>query len=69
MGKKKHKHQGHYCKMCGEYKSNESYRGKEQRLQICKKSITIRKKDKKEKKRLEHDRIKEESEEKNSQDN
>lgn len=28
MGKKKHKHQEHYCKMCGEYKSNESFSGK-----------------------------------------
>ena len=26
MAKKKHK--GHYCKICGEYKSNESFSGK-----------------------------------------
>ena len=36
MGKKKHKHQGHYCKMCGEYKSNESFSGKGHKLHICK---------------------------------
>lgn len=50
MGKKKHKHQGHYCKMCGEYKSNESFSGKGHRLHICKKCISIRNKAKKEKK-------------------
>ena len=43
MGKKKHKHQGHYCKMCGEYKSNESFSGKGHRLHICKKCISITK--------------------------
>ena len=48
MGKKKHKHQGHYCKMCGEYKSNESFSGKGHRLHICKKCISIRNKAKKE---------------------
>ena len=63
MGKKKHKHQGHYCKMCGEYKSNESFSGKGHRLHICKKCISA----KKEKKRLEHDRINEVSEENSSQ--
>ena len=57
MGKKKHKHQGHYCKMCG----------KGHRLHICKKCISIRNKAKKEKKRLEHDRINEVSEENSSQ--
>lgn len=67
MGKKKHKHQGHYCKMCGEYKSNESFSGKGHRLHICKKCISIRDKAKKEKKRLEHDRINEVSEENSSQ--
>lgn len=55
MGKKKHKHQGHYCKMCGEYKSNESFSGKGHRLHICKKCISKRNKAKKEKKRLKHD--------------
>lgn len=67
MGKKKHKHQGHYCKMCGEYKSNESFNGKGHRLHICKKCISIRNKAKKEKKRLEYDRINEVSEENSSQ--
>ena len=64
MGKKKHKHQGHYCKMCGEYKS---FSGKGHRLHICKKCISIRNKAKKDKKRLEHDRINEVSEENSSQ--
>ena len=41
MGKKKYKHQGHYCKMCGEYKSNESFSGKGHRLHICKKCISL----------------------------
>ena len=59
MGKKKHKHQGHYCKICGEYKSNE--------LHICKECMSKRNKTKKEKKRLEHDRINEVSEENSSQ--
>ena len=67
MGKKKHKHQGHYFKMCGEYKSNESFSGKGHRLYICKKCISKRNKAKKEKKRLEHDRINEVSEENSSQ--
>ena len=59
MGKKKYKHQGHYCKMCGEYKSKESFSVKGHRLNICKKCISKRNKAKKEKKRLEHDRINE----------
>lgn len=34
MAKKKHK--GHYCKICGEYKSNESFSGKGHVQHICK---------------------------------
>ena len=34
MAKKKHK--GHYCKICGEYKSNESFSGKGHAQHICK---------------------------------
>lgn len=30
------KHKGHYCKMCGEYKSNESFSGKGHAQHICK---------------------------------
>ena len=67
MGKKKHKHQGYYCKMCGEYKSNESFSGKEHKLHICKECMSKRNKTKKEKKRLEHYRINEVSEENSSQ--
>lgn len=67
MGKKKHKHQGHYCKMYGEYKSNESFSGKEHKLHICKECMSKRNKTKKEKKRLEHYRINEVSEENSSQ--
>lgn len=67
MGKKKHKHQGHYYKMCGEYKSNESFSGKEHKLHICKECMSKRNKTKKEKKRLEHYRINEVSEENSSQ--
>ena len=67
MGKKKHKHQGHYCKMCGEYKSNESFSSKEHKLHICKECMSKRNKTKKEKKRLEHYRINEVSEENSSQ--
>ena len=33
----KKKHQGHYCKVCGEYKSNESFSGKGHKNHICKK--------------------------------
>ena len=34
MAKKKHR--GHYSKVCGEYKSNESFSGKGHVLHICK---------------------------------
>ena len=37
MAKKKHK--GHYCKICGEYKSNESFSGKGHAQHICKKCM------------------------------
>ena len=30
------KHKGHYCKICGEYKSNESFSGKGHAQHICK---------------------------------
>lgn len=30
------KHKGHYCKICGEYKSNESFSGKGHVQHICK---------------------------------
>ncbi len=30
------KHKGHYCKICGEYKSNESFSGKGHTQHICK---------------------------------
>ena len=37
MAKKKHK--GYYCKICGEYKSNESFSGKGHAQHICKKCM------------------------------
>ena len=37
MAKKKHR--GHYCKICGEYKSNESFSGKGHAQHICKKCM------------------------------
>lgn len=42
MAKKKHK--GHYCKVCGEYKSNESFSGKGHVQHICKKCMSNLKK-------------------------
>ena len=30
------KHRGHYCKICGEYKSNKSFSGKGHTQHICK---------------------------------
>ena len=36
MAKKKRKHSGHYCKICGCHKSNESFTGKGHALHICK---------------------------------
>lgn len=35
MAKKKH-HQGHYCKICGQYKANEKFSGKGHAAHICK---------------------------------
>lgn len=35
MAKKK-RHQGHYCRICGEYKANEKFTGKEHARHICK---------------------------------
>ncbi len=35
---KKH---GHYCKVCGEYKSNESFSGKGHSAHICKKCAVL----------------------------
>ncbi len=34
--KKKFRHQGHYCKICGEYKANEKFSGKGHAAHICK---------------------------------
>lgn len=36
MAKKKKKHDGHYCKICGEYKANEKFSGKGHAKHICK---------------------------------
>ena len=36
MAKKKRKHSGHYCKICGCHKSNESFTGKGHALHVCK---------------------------------
>lgn len=36
MAKKKKKHQGHYCRICGEYKANEKFSGKGHARHICK---------------------------------
>ena len=44
MAKKKHK--GHYCKICGEYKSNESFSGKGHAQHICKECMGEKKKEK-----------------------
>ena len=41
----KKKHQGHYCKVCGEYKSNESFTGKGHKNHICKKCAKLSKED------------------------
>ena len=30
------KHNGHYCKICGEYKANEKFSGKGHAAHICK---------------------------------
>ncbi len=38
IGMKKH---GHYCKICGEYKSNESFSGKDHAAHICKKCSSL----------------------------
>ncbi len=42
----KKKQQGHYCKVCGEYKSNESFTGKGHKNHICKKCSKLSKEDK-----------------------
>jgi len=36
MAPKKHKPQGHYCKVCGEHKANEKFSGKGHAAHICK---------------------------------
>lgn len=36
MAKKKKKQQGHYCRICGEYKANEKFSGKGHAQHICK---------------------------------
>ena len=38
------KHRGHYCKICGEYKSNESFSGKGHVQHICKECMKGNKK-------------------------
>ena len=35
------RHQGHYCKVCGEIKSNESFSGKGHKNHICKKCAQL----------------------------
>lgn len=36
MAKKKKKQQGHYCRICGDYKANEKFSGKGHTRHICK---------------------------------
>lgn len=36
MAKKKKRPQGHYCKICGQYKANEKFSGKGHATHICK---------------------------------
>ena len=36
MEKKKKKQQGHYCRICGDYKANEKFSGKGHTRHICK---------------------------------
>ena len=36
MSKKKNRPYGHYCKICGEYKANEKFSGKDHAAHICK---------------------------------
>lgn len=36
MAKRRKKHQGHYCRICGEYKANEKFSGKGHARHICK---------------------------------
>lgn len=40
MAKKK-KQQGHYCRICGEYKANEKFSGKGHARHICKKCQSL----------------------------
>ena len=44
MAKKK-KRQGHYCRICGEYKANEKFSGKGHAQHICKACMSRKKKD------------------------
>lgn len=39
------KHKGHYCKICGEYKSNESFSGKGHAQHLCKEFMACATKD------------------------
>lgn len=41
MAKKKKKQQGHYCRICGEYKANEKFSGKGHARHICKKCQSL----------------------------
>ncbi|WP_280120703.1 MULTISPECIES: hypothetical protein [Muribaculaceae] len=43
MAKKK-KQQGHYCRICGEYKANEKFSGKGHALHVCKDCMSRKKK-------------------------
>ena len=40
----KKKRQGHYCRICGEYKANEKFSGKGHAQHICKASMSKKKK-------------------------
>lgn len=41
MAKRKKKHQGHYCRICGEYKANEKFSGQGHARHICKKCQSL----------------------------
>lgn len=41
MAKKKKKKQGHFCKVCHEYKANEKFSGKGHARHICKQCMIL----------------------------
>lgn len=41
----KKKKQGHYCKICGEYKANEKFSGKRHAQHVCKSCMSLKNKD------------------------